>query len=297
MSLKSFKSLMSLFFLNSHLNNYLLINANYVIINALNNNLIKIMINNSLNPQLNLPPAQQLSPEIDRKDEKEKKEAENTQGRFRHILMGAFYLTGAVISIISIAYTIYYRITADIPKWNKEIESKFSKEILGRIQRMEHHVSKDCYLRIMRRLSKAANCELAVLKDIFLLTDDHQHLLQIFQGAHIRIVDEKGFYDRWKKLQRARPRSSSHYRSRDNTQQYAISGRFLRECLFGKLQATNEFWFQLESYPAGFGTYVRHFYAFLKYKISDHNQGPYGSSPHIDSRALELDRLHKKDGG
>lgn len=108
--------------------------------------------------------------------------------------------------------------------------------------------------------------------------------LQILRGAYVMIEDQGRSYDELKKLGSLKERTSSHV---SDAKQFSLTGTCVKECLFSRKQLKKEngafqavTWFQLERYPLKFGSRLLHLITYILYKLTGHNQGPYGSSPH-----------------
>ena len=101
---------------------------------------------------------------------------------------------------------------------------------------------------------------------------------EILRGAHARIVDKGARYDDWTTLPSADTRSSSHH---SDGPQYHVDGPLVHTLLFGKFG--NCTWVQLERHPLyDVVNIVGHAIDWIKYETADENQGPYGSSGHIE---------------
>ncbi|CDR33587.1 hypothetical protein [Criblamydia sequanensis] len=118
----------------------------------------------------------------------------------------------------------------------------------------------------------------------FTLFDKSHFFLQIFRGAYVMIEDQGKSYDELKKIGSLKERTSSHV---SDAKQFSLTGTCVKECLFSRKQIKKEdgsiqtfTWFQLERYPLKFGSRFLHLITYILYKLSGHNQGPYGSSPH-----------------
>src|SRR5262249_53085431 len=96
---------------------------------------------------------------------------------------------------------------------------------------------------------------------------------------HVRIFDFGSRYEAWKGLPSASRRRSSHHSEGD---QFHVNGPLVHTVLFGKI--ANRTWMQLEGHPQGFG----HVIDWFKYSITGENQGPYGSSHHVENRPIEI---------
>lgn len=118
----------------------------------------------------------------------------------------------------------------------------------------------------------------------FTKLDRSNFFLQILRGAYVMIEDQGRSYDKLQKIGNLNERTSSH---ESDAKQFSLTGSFVKECLFSRKQIKKEngtlhtvTWFQLERYPLKFGSRFLHLITYILYKLSGHNQGPYGSSPH-----------------
>ncbi len=104
-------------------------------------------------------------------------------------------------------------------------------------------------------------------------------------GAHVLLLDDGSTYKEWSENPAFKTGRSSHP---SNDQQYRMSGKLVKELLFSTVKHEGKVhtWFQLESHPMSFGHVALHMLAYVKYKLSGRNQGPYGSSHHVDQKPL-----------
>jgi hypothetical protein len=135
------------------------------------------------------------------------------------------------------------------------------------------------------KLAHANDDEIAVLFGVmnirasWVLRGRHDPIAELLKGAHLLIWDSGARYDDWRRLPSAKSRISSH---RSDGTQYHVDGPLVHTVLFGRLG--DRTWLQLENHPVGVG----HGVDYVKYKISNENQGPYGSSPYLDKRPIEV---------
>jgi hypothetical protein len=132
------------------------------------------------------------------------------------------------------------------------------------------------------KLPRATLAELEILWGVFEIKDTWRRAGEIFRGAHLRIFDQGARYDDWRKIPTARTRRSSHA---SDGAQFHVDGPLVHTVLFGRIG--NFTWLQLEGAPQG----LAHVADFFKYKFTGKNQGPYGSSPHVDSRPIQVQEL------
>ncbi len=114
--------------------------------------------------------------------------------------------------------------------------------------------------------------------------DLHKHLLKIMQGAQVHLDDGGALFRVWQEHPSASPRRSSHSQWKETIE--------LGHCLFGLVQRGEHLHtcFQFENSPVwgSIMTPIHHLIDYLRYKSTDQNQGPAGSSPHVDHRPLAL---------
>jgi hypothetical protein len=133
--------------------------------------------------------------------------------------------------------------------------------------------------KALRNLIHATPDETDILCGVFEIRDTWRFAGEILRGAHVRIFDMGARYDDWKKLPSADTRRSSHH---SDGPQYHVNGPLVHTVLFGKIG--NRTWLQLEGNPQGFG----HVIDWIKYSVTHENQGPYGSSRHVENRPIEI---------
>jgi hypothetical protein len=146
-----------------------------------------------------------------------------------------------------------------------------------RIQAAE--LDEDQKRRAMRNLVQSFPDEIFVLFGMFELPATWRFTGEILKGAHVRIFDLGERYNDWKTLPSARTRRSSH---KSDGPQYHVDGPLVSTVLFGKIGSWT--WLQLEGHPQGIG----HVVDWVKYSVTHRNQGPYGSSHHVENRPIEI---------
>lgn len=173
----------------------------------------------------------------------------------------------------------------DIPALEAKIKAKFEESFIDRLKQLP---GVD-YIRLFKHLAICNKDEEILLKQLqqnFAIND--YQLKQILSGAHVRLQDEGKTYQTWvQEMETKQARVSSHPSSGP---QYAVRGPFVKELLFSQIEedGVSYTWFQLENHPVKFGHYIRHMWDYIVYKITQKNQGPYGSSSDIDSRPMVL---------
>lgn len=142
----------------------------------------------------------------------------------------------------------------------------------------ESDLSAEGKRKVLRNLWSATADEVTILSYLLNIAGASPWTGEILRGAYVRIADKGARYDDWKTLPSVQTRHSSH---KSEGEQYHVSGPLTHEILFGRYGGWT--WLQLENSPidsvVGF---VRHTVDFVKYKASDRNQGPYGSSRHAE---------------
>jgi hypothetical protein len=132
------------------------------------------------------------------------------------------------------------------------------------------------------RLGRATPAATAILTD---LVDagltDHQ-LVHLLRGGHL-LVPGHALLDRWRLLDGAKPRVSSHYHGAG--QQFGVRGPFVHEVLFGPGPDDTTF-VQLERAAPSAVHHARHLANWVEYRLTHENQGPYGASPFTDARPM-----------
>lgn len=167
---------------------------------------------------------------------------------------------------------------------------------------------------IQRKYESISSQEQQVLMDVLGFLETPEQVLHFFAGAHIELIDSKQFYTDWTTTFSAaksddskgvfKSRFSSH---QSDSYQYAVSGEFLSEALFGTRMDENKqgiTWIQLENSPvAPLGKWIEspssffielhslavHMLDFLDYRINGKNIGPYGKSQYTEAAPLRID--------
>jgi len=142
---------------------------------------------------------------------------------------------------------------------------------------------------MLKRLSQCHKEEVMVLQKIGGVLSLEQ-FKKVLCGAFVSVEDNGAIFEEWQTLQRIKSRISSHA---SDGKQYCLRGEFVKEMLFGStitfLDNKRISWFQLEAHPLTNPiTLVLHGLDFVKYKITGHNQGPYGTSEHTDRNPLHI---------
>lgn len=168
----------------------------------------------------------------------------------------------------------------------KQVKNKFSEKFTLKLKCLE---GLD-YIHLFKRMSLCKKEEVLIFKQLDQIFDiTPEQLEHILKGAHVRLDDNGEMYEKWvSELHKKNERVSSH---KSNTQQYGIQGPFIKELLFSRTndQEGNKYtWFQLENHPVSMGHIIRHMIDYFKYKITQENQGPFGSSPFTDSAPIIL---------
>lgn len=124
------------------------------------------------------------------------------------------------------------------------------------------------------------------------LCDGHSPLAwdEVKRGAHVRVTDGGLLYDELSRYP-CSPRVSSH---KSDSQQYEVrlkvEGR-AGYLLFGVFEGCS--WFQLERHSgrieavnllSGAVEGLRHLGSFVQYRLTGRNVGPFGTSPHTETR-------------
>lgn len=136
-------------------------------------------------------------------------------------------------------------------------------------------------IKLLTAVQWAKPDEVAILADVMRIKDAQRGLREILSGAHVTIFDQGKRYDRWRVLPTAQTRRSSH---RSDGPQYHVDGPFTHTILFGVHGGYT--WLQLENHSTGVRQFPGHMLDWLKYSVFKENQGPYGSSKHVDNRPL-----------
>lgn len=211
------------------------------------------------------------------------KEEKKIEWNGRSLLVVAGLLAGGAI-VFTAAYEallLTYEIVHDkvwrpnIEELKTNINKKFTKEVVDKLEQLKGLDT----TRLFKRLSICKEEEQQILTHLvekFDLNDNQ--LEEILMGAHVRLADDGELYNIWNEtILGKQARISSHP---SNAQQYGISGPFVKQLLFSSVEekGTVYTWFQLENHPVSFGHLIRHMVDFFKYKLSNEQQGPYGSS-------------------
>jgi hypothetical protein len=139
--------------------------------------------------------------------------------------------------------------------------------------------------RYRQSLATAQGSALVVVGDLVAAGLTHEQLVSLFEGGHL-LVPGHDLLERWRELDGARPRTSSHYRGQG--QQYGLPGPFVHEVLFGPGPHDTTF-VQLERAAPSHARHAEHIADWVEYKVTGDNEGPYGSSPDTDRHPMELD--------
>ncbi len=142
---------------------------------------------------------------------------------------------------------------------------------------------------LIANVERATVDESLLLDGLFTIVDAYRFRSEIFRGAHVRIEDGGWFYNDWRRLGSAISRASSHD---SDVQQYEVAGPCCHAFLFGRRGGKT--WFQMEN-NAYKGSKLAHGIDYVKYKLSDENQGPYGSSIHTDKHELMISAMADDD--
>lgn len=226
----------------------------------------------------------QSAKSIENQDSKKKKEAHWNSREVLMIGIGIATVTAACgILLLEVAFLVKEivqdRIWQPDPKELEDnISKKYSLDFIDKIKRLCHQDLS--YIRLFKRLAVCKEDEteiISYLEKNYEITPDQ--LKEILMGAHVRLDDNGKAYKEWvRKVASKQSRISSH--PSDKTQ-YGIRGSLIKELLFSRTTGSDGkayTWFQLENHPVSFGHIVRHMIDYVKYKITNKNQGPYGSS-------------------
>ncbi len=120
------------------------------------------------------------------------------------------------------------------------------------------------------------------MRELLALPELHLHLSEIMQGAHVCLADGGTLFTVWNAHPDTLARPSSHE---------GLSSE-LGHCLFGRVQRGDHWYtcFQFENSPVwgNIMSPIHHVIDYLYYKITGRQQGPAGSSPHVDHHPLIL---------
>lgn len=205
-------------------------------------------------------------------------------------------VVAAVAVTVAVAYFLYELCCyiSDIvrDKFSKhtteELEAKARSKGLGHLVDKVKQIPSVNTRRIIKRLSECKAHEEQIFKHLeerFVFSVDH--LKEMLMGAHIRLDDMGKTYGDWKKLDGIKKRISSHA---SDGEQFSIKGALIKEMLCGDISEGGKkyTWYQLENHPVNFGSIGRHMIDYVKYKIFQANQGPYGSSRITDKKPLYI---------
>lgn len=131
-------------------------------------------------------------------------------------------------------------------------------------------------------LARAAPDEVTVLADVFRIPALRVYVADVLAGAHLKIYDGGRRYGAWRRLRSAHGRWSSHL---SDGPQYHVNGPFSHTILFGRLGPWT--WLQLERHPLDPHHLGGHLSDWYHYQKTHETQGPYGTSPHDDSRPIQ----------
>lgn len=143
--------------------------------------------------------------------------------------------------------------------------------------------------RSRRRLAEVSSEELVILRSLLERGLTFDQLVQLLDGAHL-LVPGRDALARWRRLDGARARTSSHYHDLaepDAGPQFGLAGRFVHEVLFGPGPHGSTF-VQLERAAPSRTALPRHLADWVEYRATHRNQGPYGASVFTDARPLRL---------
>lgn len=194
------------------------------------------------------------------------------------------------------------------------VKTEFGEEFLGKLKEAKANnksFEASSYNELIYRLSSTIDkTEKTALTFLFKNYElDAEQTVKILQGAHILLVDNGTFHQIFKES--SSQRISSHPSSEGYA--YSFQGAAVRELLFSKISkdmaqgrlhekyseelkttiAIQEInfgdidelsWFQLEKNPiVDFKSFLGHAVDYLRYKFTGKQQGPYGSSHHVDT--------------
>jgi hypothetical protein len=233
--------------------------------------------------------------EQDQKKEKEAKKEVNWDSRI--VVMIGITATAMALSLLvaEMALLIHEIVHDKIWRPNpqeleKNISQKFSADFTSKLKALSSQGLD--YIRLFKRLALSHEEEreiISYLEKNFEISAEQ--LKEIFMGAHVRLEDNGQAYEEWsRRVVSKQQRLSSHP---SDTTQYGIRGSLVKELLFSRTkEADNKTytWFQLENHPVSFGHIIRHMLDYIKYKMTNQNQGPYGSSKATDRAPIILKR-------
>lgn len=218
---------------------------------------------------------------------------ESWQNRTVFIIAAAAATLASIVLIAEVAYLIHENIHDRIWRPNpneleKSISNRFSADFILKIKNLS--MQGIDYIRLFKRLALSNQDEAEImtyLEENFEIST--VQLKEILLGAHIRLNDGGLAYTKWsEKVVNKQSRISSHP---SNTTQFGVRGALVKELLFSQTKETdgNTYtWFQLENHPVSLGHIVRHMIDYFKYRMTNKNQGPYGSSAATDCSPILL---------
>ncbi len=194
------------------------------------------------------------------------------------------------------------------------VRTEFGEEFLGKLKEAKatnNSFGAATYDQVINRLSSTVDkTEKTALTFLFKNYElDAEQTVKILQRAHILLVDNGTFHQVFKES--SSQRISSHPSSEGYA--YSFQGTAVKELLFSKISkdmahgrlhkeyneelkttiAIQEInfgdieelsWFQLEKNPiVDFKSFLGHAVDYLRYKFTGKQQGPYGSSHHVDT--------------
>ncbi len=171
---------------------------------------------------------------------------------------------------------------------NSMDEDTLRDRLLAKIIHSEKDVEFKQRVLVSLSDSSPSEGEKVILFDMLNLTDDIDEMLR---GAHIRVDDKGKLYKKWKDLEGAHERISSHPHVIDS-KQYGIRGPWFHEILFGIVEeeGKKKTFLQFENTPwsEGLSNRVGHSKDAIKYVLTGKNVGPYGMSEHVDKNPLHI---------
>lgn len=242
-----------------------------------------------------LTPPKVSQKEQEQKKEKEAKKEVNWNSRIVVIIGVTATAVALSILIAEMAFLIHEIVHDKIWRPNPQeleasVSQKFSADFTGKLKALSSQGLD--YIRLFKRLALSHNEEreiISYLEKNFEISPDQ--LKEILMGAHVRLEDNGQAYAEWaEKVVSKQQRLSSHP---SDTTQYGIRGSLVKELLFSRTKETDNktyTWFQLENHPVSFGHIIRHMLDYIKYKMTNQNQGPYGSSNATDRTPIILKR-------
>lgn len=208
-------------------------------------------------------------------------------------------LVAAVTIVAEVAFLIHENFQEKIWRPNpkdleKKISENFSFDFIQKLKALSNLGLDE--IRLFKRLSVSPEEEITIisyLEENFEISPEQ--LKEILMGAHVRLDDNGQTYEEWlRTVENKKSRISSHP---SDTTQYGVQGSVIKELLFSRIKEKDESgdertytWFQLENHPVSFGHIIRHMFDYIKYKKTNENQGPYGSSKATHHAPLVLQR-------